>query len=322
MSTFTAQPATITNTAQLNAKITRAELAHARNQLSTPNANAEVRAELAEARTALASPGNIDLRERVRTTVAPDVMRQALASMGLTASLPPADQAVVDRLSSQTIAQLHLVAETAAGLNAPGANGSQSSVQAPWASAVSGSGLTDTADINSLVQWVLREAYLSNCEDMYYYAQKVRFYNGLKKQIREEATKARELLAMQAGRDEADLLVYERVAEDGTVTNFDEERSPFHGQDFIEEPVLNEETGKWEVAEPVAKETALTDKESLVQYITDLEEQLSSVGDDAQLANVDLQNMLQKQQQTLQMMSNISKMLHDTAMAIIRKIGS
>ena len=37
------------------------------------------------------------------------------------------------------------------------------------------------------------------------------------------------------------------------------------------------------------------------------EERLASIGDDAQLANVDLQNVLQKQQQTLQMMSNISK---------------
>ncbi len=43
--------------------------------------------------------------------------------------------------------------------------------------------------------------------------------------------------------------------------------------------------------------------------------------DDAQLANVDLQNMLQKMQKTLQMMSNISKSCHDTAMAIIRKIN-
>lgn len=51
------------------------------------------------------------------------------------------------------------------------------------------------------------------------------------------------------------------------------------------------------------------------------EEQLNGVGDDAQLANVDLQNVLQKQQQTLQMMSNISKMLYDTATAVIRKIG-
>jgi hypothetical protein len=45
------------------------------------------------------------------------------------------------------------------------------------------------------------------------------------------------------------------------------------------------------------------------------------MGEDAQLANVDLQNMLQKQQQTLMMMSNIGKTLSDTNMAAIRKIG-
>ena len=43
--------------------------------------------------------------------------------------------------------------------------------------------------------------------------------------------------------------------------------------------------------------------------------------DDAALANIDLQNSLQKQQQLIQTMSNVSKMLHDTAMAVIRKIG-
>jgi hypothetical protein len=51
------------------------------------------------------------------------------------------------------------------------------------------------------------------------------------------------------------------------------------------------------------------------------EEKLNSIGDDAQLANVDLQNILQKQQQTLQMLSNISKMLYDTAQSVIRKMG-
>jgi hypothetical protein len=42
----------------------------------------------------------------------------------------------------------------------------------------------------------------------------------------------------------------------------------------------------------------------------------TSLGDEASLANVDLQNVLQKQQQTLQMMSNISKMLYDTSAAV------
>jgi hypothetical protein len=51
------------------------------------------------------------------------------------------------------------------------------------------------------------------------------------------------------------------------------------------------------------------------------EEKLNAMGDDAQLANVDLQNILQKQQQALQMMSNISKSTHDNAMSIIRKMG-
>lgn len=44
-------------------------------------------------------------------------------------------------------------------------------------------------------------------------------------------------------------------------------------------------------------------------------------GEDAQLANIELQNMLQKQQQMIQMMAQVSKLLHDTAMAVIRKIG-
>jgi len=51
------------------------------------------------------------------------------------------------------------------------------------------------------------------------------------------------------------------------------------------------------------------------------EEQLNTIGDDAQLANTDMQNMLQKQQQTVQMLSSVSKVLHDTSLAVIRKIG-
>ena len=65
----------------------------------------------------------------------------------------------------------------------------------------------------------------------------------------------------------------------------------------------------------------VTSIEQVDDQIAKWEDKLNTIGDDAQLANVDLQNMLQKQQQTLQMMSNISKSLHDTAMAVIRKMG-
>jgi hypothetical protein len=46
--------------------------------------------------------------------------------------------------------------------------------------------------------------------------------------------------------------------------------------------------------------------------------QMQSPGDDAQLANVDLQNVMQRSQQNLQMMANIAKTMNDTAMAVIR----
>ncbi len=60
---------------------------------------------------------------------------------------------------------------------------------------------------------------------------------------------------------------------------------------------------------------------ALQKLIDEWEEELQGVGDDAQMANIDMQNVLEKQQQTMQMLSNVSKMLHDTTMAIIRKIG-
>ena len=59
---------------------------------------------------------------------------------------------------------------------------------------------------------------------------------------------------------------------------------------------------------------------ALQQDIAALEEVLQTAGDDSQLAQVDLQNMSQKQQHMLSMMTQISKMLHDTAMAIIRNV--
>lgn len=64
-----------------------------------------------------------------------------------------------------------------------------------------------------------------------------------------------------------------------------------------------------------------TEMHHALDGLKQFEEKLNSIGDDAQLANVDMQNWLQKQQQTLQMMSNISKMIFDNAMAVIRKIG-
>jgi len=59
---------------------------------------------------------------------------------------------------------------------------------------------------------------------------------------------------------------------------------------------------------------------SLETGIKVLDEKLQTVGDDAQLANIDLQNALQKQQQILQIMSDTLKTYHDATLSIMNKL--
>jgi hypothetical protein len=171
------------------------------------------------------------------------------------------------------------------------------------------------SDIEALVQQVLRESYLQATEDLRSYAEKVRYFNQCKKAIRDYLQKLRDYrvnvisAAHTRGVDlcsgnEKDLRVLAEV--------FKQCAHTYSGGDLEYELCIPNRV-------PV---TGVNSFESLDKEIERWEARLASLGDDAQLANVDLQNILQKQQQTLQMMSNISKMLYDTAMAIIRKIGA
>ncbi len=202
----------------------------------------------------------------------------------------------VSSLSAESQATLNSFGTTLTNPSAP----ASSALQSRWAEFVGKQAVNGGVDVNALVQHVLRDSYLESTQDLYFYASKVKFYNELKKGIREELTNARKELSGHAGREDTDAVTYNKIAFSTDYTG-----AAASGQPEI-------------VTSP---DGTTSTKKDLETYIEALEEKLNSVGDDAQLANVDLQNMLQKQQQTMQMMSNISKMLHDTAMAVIRKIG-
>lgn len=69
------------------------------------------------------------------------------------------------------------------------------------------------------------------------------------------------------------------------------------------------------------RERALHEERSrLRERLREIDAELAEMNDDAELANIDVQNALQKQQQTLQTMSNVSKQMHDTAKAILRNM--
>lgn len=173
--------------------------------------------------------------------------------------------------------------------------GSTSPVAAPeaWSTAVeSWARRTQSVDVMLLVQWVLRQAYLDSNEDLAAYAAKVAYFNEMKKRVRDHARQVRSQVADKKGSTKVTVRAL-------TIRpKFVPGRRPV----FL-----------------AAKVTHTVDEWQVI--LAGWDDQLQSVGDDAQLANIDLQNHLQKQQQTIQMLSNVSKVLHDTALAVIRKIG-
>ncbi len=238
----------------------------------------------------------------------------------------------------------------------------------------------ENTDINSFVQWVLRESYLETNKDLQFHADKVQYYNELKLALEENPDllnpqflnpdllnsnlKASKLIGDLVDAGVATESDWEDVIDQlATMQDYDtidsvvddlqgivvlcstaidkeiyalqaeisllQELSDMHSTDTIDRTAeytsstSSADSDLYDFQQLVSKKTTSIDIkiQSLQIGLKVLEEKLASVGDDAQLANIDLQNTLQKQQQTLQTMSNVSKMLHDTAMSVIRKIG-
>ncbi len=140
-------------------------------------------------------------------------------------------------------------------------------------------------DADPLVAWVLREAYLEKDAELIHLVERVRFFNERKRIARRHVLRLREGLADA------------RATQDTSQATFAE----LETHDSL----------------PPVSAPPPTLENSLAEW----DEKLNTARDDAQLANIELQNALQKRPQTLQMLSNTSKVLHDTALAIIQKNG-
>lgn len=166
----------------------------------------------------------------------------------------------------------------------------------------------------ALVQQVMRESYLQATEDLRACAEKVKFYNQQKKAIRAYLAALRCFRAdvMSASRERDVDICRGSKKDQAIITEVFNQRAHAHERSEVEHGLGIPARVPLDGVDTFAR---------LDAEVACWEDRLNSIGDDAQLANVDLQNMLQKQQQALQMMSNMSKSLHDTAMSIIRKMS-
>jgi hypothetical protein len=162
-------------------------------------------------------------------------------------------------------------------------------------------------NIDALVNEVMRQATLGNEDDVRNAKEKAGHYNSVKKTLQEEISSSRHAMAEM---------------EKGKQVTVRPKRIEYRPERVAAKPVTaGTQSATVRRTDAAVTLKPITTAPELKTYISDLEGKLQSTGDDAQLAQIDLQNALQNQQQALQTMSNVSKMLHDTAMAVIRKIG-
>ena len=148
-----------------------------------------------------------------------------------------------------------------------------------------------TPDVDTLTNWVLNQAYLETSPDLKMRANKIRFFNeqkGAAYASRAELERLRTTLLRRNA---------PRTATIRPVTLAPTYR-PGGRAVSLGEP-------KTATVESVA-----SDLQGVVMLCNKADE-------NADAANIDLQNALKNQQQTLQTMSNVSKVMHDTAKAII-----
>jgi len=144
-------------------------------------------------------------------------------------------------------------------------------------------------DINTLVQSVMRASYQQQEEDLNKLKDKVQHNNEVKKKIRDEQDRVRKAIITPGS---APIIRMNIAIGRGTPT------------------IISPQNGG-----------IVKTEQERQDYLRYLQDKLNAVGDDSQLANTELQSVLQKQQQLVQMMSNISKLLSDTAMNTVRKMG-
>ena len=170
-------------------------------------------------------------------------------------------------------------------------------------------------DINIQIQQVLRESYQENAECLREFTQKMRDMNRRKRAIREYLS---DLRAYHTS-------VMSTARESGVdLCRGDENDLALIAKAF-KEHAHTYEIGEVEYELCIPNRVPPAEVNSIEQLkyeITRWEEVLVTIGEDAQLAQIDIQNWTQKTQSALAMLSNFSKLSHDSIMAIIRNIGS
>lgn len=174
-------------------------------------------------------------------------------------------------------------------------------------------------DWNSLIRYILDKFKQHTNKSTEFYKKKFNTINRLKNQVNNHIIYLRRMKARLAARGSGNIKIQLKNIL-AIKTNRKNLIKLKYSSDKDNSNALNAQAQEsLGLPDQVPPEGATTPEE-LDALLESWDEKLQNIGKDAELANIEMKNMLQKQQQTMQMMSQISKLLHDSVMDDIREM--
>jgi len=167
-----------------------------------------------------------------------------------------------------------------------------SSANKRWRLLVQGLATRGTSyDINAMIQWVIRQSYLETNKDLKYYAAKVKYFNELKKRLREEIadTRSRYNDASSWPLKVNRIVRLPRTYRPGATARF-------------------------------SRTTTMMTREQFAAYINELEKMFSTLRGTMSFFQMDLQQSNQAYIRILSTLSAMMKSQNDTLKSIIRNL--
>jgi len=158
-------------------------------------------------------------------------------------------------------------------------------------------------DVDALVNHVMKAAYDDAAEDLKEKKRKIEAINNAKQIIRQHLNELRRQMPKLKETIKKNGRVHFKSVGLKNITSDSSRKAP---------PVLTRNnTGELRTFSKLKE---------LDSYFTEWEEKLNTLGEDGQFASLKLQDALSNQSQVLQTLSNISKILNDTAMGMVHNI--
>lgn len=174
-------------------------------------------------------------------------------------------------------------------------------------------------DTDDLIKNVLQDSYLENKQYLTFFASKVKYFNKVKSEMRKYIKELRSTLCQVKLKPGTEKIML-KLKDFSPAVKFS---GKFGKPAEFKKPAKLIRSKRLKFLPPrinYYQKDVIVTPEFLEDEIKKMEDKLKDIGNDAQLAGIDLQTWMKKQNQAIQTLANTTKVLREVASAVVRKL--